>query len=171
MATKVGHYAVHVIIAIVLLVIANSFFPIESVILQLALSLLAIIGILILWLALHTHNHKLCEACIRRLPLNASARANTYRHQLKTVHMTDSTMFIGIFFVAIVASSVIATTLIGRWVFLAVQLGLIYLLLSISTHRAYQPWCPYCNNGGEKKKLKDTVPDLPSPDSRRRTSV
>jgi hypothetical protein len=45
-----------------------------------------------------------------------------------------------------------------------IQLSMIYLIMSQSTHRKLQPWCPWCSAGGGGSEVDEPDPVLPQDD-------
>jgi hypothetical protein len=47
----------------------------------------------------------------------------------------------------------------SRPLWAAIQATMIYLILSYSTHRRLQPWCPWCRDGGGGSGQDAPIPD------------
>ena len=51
----------------------------------------------------------------------------------------------------------------GRLFWASMQASMIFLILSYSTHRRLQPWCPWCSEGGGGQEVADPVTPDPVP--------
>jgi hypothetical protein len=67
-------------------------------------------------------------------------------------------------YLVVLIGSNFATSTIGRIGWAIIQCSMIYLVLSYSTHRKYQPWCPWCREGGGGEHVEDPPLILPDDD-------
>ena len=80
------------------------------------------------------------------MPLNPAARAQKLRRRFWMAHTGAEPRFL-LPYMAVLVGANFATTQVGRYGWAAVQLSMIWLLLSYATHRKLQPWCPWCSDG------------------------
>jgi MFS family permease len=155
-----GHRAVYLLAVIVAVAIALRVYPIPP---ENPLSVLAPVGLMGLviwcWVLMRRHDHGLCEGCLTSMPLNPSLDAARYAHRLATAHLgANRPLVVG--YLAVLIGSAFVPGPVGLVVWSLAQSTMIYLLLSYTTHRRLQPWCPACKGGGSER---DTVPPNPSP--------
>jgi hypothetical protein len=155
-----GHNAPEVLsICVVGLVAARTFPPPPALILPIAGLLAALV--LTSWLLLRRHDRRLCETCIAGLPLDPSQRAARYGFRFRTAHIGSSRLLVAGYLAVVVGSNLLPGT-VGRLIWAAAQLSMLYLVLSYVTHRRLQPWCPQCRNGGGGDPvLHEPTPELP----------
>lgn len=108
---------------------------------------------------LFAHGRRLCERCIKALPLDASTVAQRYRVRFRTAHLFERRPLAVGYLAVVVGSSFLYDHPVGRYAWAAVQATLVYLLLVYVTHQRLQPWCPQCRGGGEEL----TAPSAPTP--------
>ena len=162
MSGFVGHHAPRILLGVVGVLVVLTVAPMPpEVSAQLLFGLLMTLMVLtmVLAVAIFSHNRKLCERCIRSVPLNASAVASRYGARFRVAHFFERKVFAGLYLAAVAASSFFGFHPAGKYPWAAVQASLGYLLLVYATHQRLQPWCPFCKNGGEEQ----STPTSPAP--------
>jgi hypothetical protein len=125
----------------------------------------ALLGFVILsYLLMRQHDRRLCEACMLSMPLNAAERASRFKRRFWMAHNLSDAKFMVPYLVVLICSNFATSTTIGRWAWALIQLSMVYLVLSYSTHRKLQPWCPWCSGGGGGEHVEDLPPVLPHDD-------
>ena len=119
--------------------------------------------VVVSWLLMRKHDRHLCEQCAQSMPLNPAAQATRLRRRFWMSHTGAEPRFLVPYLIVLISSN-FATTPIGRIGWALIQLSMIYLILSQSTHRRLQPWCPWCSDGGGGEHVDDTPPVLPHDD-------
>jgi hypothetical protein len=160
---RLGHHANSLLIASIVGVVAVGLHPLPGALLftvPLALAVLVIYS----WLLMRQHDRSLCETCVHSMPLNPAARANRMQHRFWMAHTGAEPRFLLPYMVVVIGSNFAATSPVGKAGWALVQLSLIYLVLSQSTHRKLQPWCPWCREGGGGEDVDETPPVLPHDD-------
>jgi len=157
-----GHHSAKLLIATI---IGAIYLRIEPLPPGSMVSLLAPIAIMVLvvisWLLIRAHSRRLCEACMSAMPLNAAAVAARNTRRFQVTHLGSNRPLVLAYFAVLVASAFIPGT-IGLVIWTAVQASMIYLVLSYSSHRMLQPWCPLCSdNGGGNWKDVETPDPVP----------
>ena len=120
------------------------------------------------WGFMRQHDRRLCELCMSTLPLNASEMAVRYRRRLAVAHLgADLRITIAYLVVLIGASPVLLNTKLlphpmAEYVWAAIQSTMIYLVLSYTTHRRLQPWCPECSGGDGGREDVDAPEPVPT---------
>ena len=105
------------------------------------------------WGFMRKHDRRLCESCMASLPLNASQTAARYRRRFAIAHLGSDLRITVLYLVILIGSSpvLLDTNLLphplAQYTWAAIQLTMVYLVLSYSTHRKLQPWCPQCSGG------------------------
>jgi hypothetical protein len=128
---------------------------------------LTLFGVVLLsWLSMRAHDRRLCEQCAAEMPLNPAARATKLHRRFWMAHTGAEPRFL-IPYVVVLIGSNFATSTIGRVGWALMQLSMIYLILSQSTHRKLQPWCPWCRDGGGGEDVEEKPPVLPHDDRQR----
>ncbi|MGI3779795.1 MAG: hypothetical protein ACRYG2_03380, partial [Janthinobacterium lividum] len=99
------------------------------------------------------HDRRLCEDCMRAMPLDASATSARLRNRFSIAHQFSRRRVVVGYLVGLIASNVLLLgdgrlEVPGRWAWAACQSTMIYLVLAYSTHRRLQPWCPFCRGRG-----------------------
>jgi hypothetical protein len=112
------------------------------------------------WLMMREHDRRLCERCLLSTPLNPSEHAARYGRRFWMAHTGLQPRFLVPYLVVLIGSN-FATPMIGRIGWAVIQSSMIYLVLSYSTHRKYQPWCPWCRRGGDGEQVEGPSPILP----------
>jgi len=116
------------------------------------------------WLILRRHDRRLCEQCVAALPLNPSGRAAGYRFRFRLAHLGSRPDALAAYFAVLVGTNFIPGV-VGKALWTAAQLSMIYLIRSYVAHRRLQPWCPWCSDGAGGSELIDD-PVAPLPDDR-----
>ena len=125
---------------------------------------LALFGLVIAtWVLMRQHDRRLCESCMAAMPLDAAEQATHYKRRFWVAHTGSEPRFLVPYLVVLIGSS-FAMQQIGRPAWAAIQLSMIYLVLSQTTHRRFQPWCPWCSGGGGGEEVDETPPVLPHDD-------
>lgn len=155
---RCGHWGAQTIIGTIVAAILLRVHPISpdsslSVSVPVALMALVIAS----WLLMRKHDRRLCEHCLTAMPLNASEMAVHRRRRLATAHLGANKKLVFGYFAVLIGSAFIPGT-IGLIIWSVAQASLIYLLLSYTTHRTLQPWCPACRGRGEGESV-----DAPEP--------
>lgn len=118
------------------------------------------------WLMMRRHDRMLCERCVASMPLNPSQLAARYRRRFWMSHTGAERRFLLPYFAVLLGSNFFMGSTVGRLGWAAVQASMIFLVLSYSTHRRFQPWCPWCSEGGGGSERPDPVTPDPLPNSR-----
>ena len=157
-AETLGHYAGQLLVAAILAVIALRFHPLPAQ-LALAASFVVIFVVLLAWLLMRQHDRRLCERCVRSLPLNPSQDAARLRRRFRVTHMAAEPRILMPYLVVLIGSN-FATSTPGRVGWAIIQLSMVYLIVAHATHRRLQPWCPWCSpdGGGSRADEPDSVP-------------
>lgn len=156
----IGHYAPWLLTAVLGLLIVLTVVPRVAELLPLILVLVLLFAaVAYLAVTLFAHGRRLCEHCIRALPLDASTVAQRYRLRFRTAHLFERRPLAIGYLGVVIASSLLYAHPVGRYVWAAVQATLAYLLVVYVTHQRLQPWCPQCRAGGEEI----TAPSAPAP--------
>lgn len=121
--------------------------------------------VLLTWLQLRQHDRRLCETCVMSLPLNAAEHAARLRRRFWVAH-AGSNPWLLVPYLAVLIGSNLLLSPAGRIGWAVVQASMIYLLLSYTSHRRLQPWCPWCSGGGGGADDEVGDPELPRGDRR-----
>jgi hypothetical protein len=160
-----GHYAPVVLMAAIGAAIAVGLHPLPGALLfTVPIALLSLV--LISWLLLRRHDRRLCELCVAAMPLDPSRQAARYARRFRLAHIGSEPRKLIPYLVVLIGSN-FAPGPIGRIFWALVQSSMIYLILSYSTHRRLQPWCPVCSQGGGGSEHEDPVTPDPRPTDRR----
>jgi len=167
-----GHFAPHVLIAAI---VSSAVLVVEPAPPGSAVAIGAPVGlvgiVLTTWVLLRRHDRSLCERCVAAMPLDASAAAHRNRRRMWTAHAATRPsallVMVALLVAVDVALVVVPATWVGAvsWGWAAAQGGLVYLVLSHTTHRRLQPWCPWCRDGGGGEGLDEPEP-VPSDSGR-----
>jgi hypothetical protein len=162
MADRLGHHANEILIVSILAVVAVGLFPLPGLF---AFSVpIAMFGVVLLsWLLMRQHDRRLCEQCLLSMPLNPSQQAVRYKRRFWMAHTGSEPRFLIPYLVVLISSN-FATSTVGRIGWAVMQLSMIYLIMSQSTHRRLQPWCPWCSEGGGGTEVDETPPVVPHDD-------
>lgn len=156
-----GHFAPELLSISIVAAIAIGLHPPPH---ALALTVpLALAGFVVAsWVLMRRHDRRLCDQCVASLPLNPGEQASHYRRRLLLAHAVSRPRFLLPYLLVLIGTN-LATGLVGRVVWATAQSSMIYLLLSHSTHRRLQPWCPTCRtDGGGTHDDDKPVPVLPN---------
>jgi hypothetical protein len=157
-----GHYASDAICVCIVVATAVGLWPLTGVLMTLV-PLTVLVTVVLAWLAMRSHDRRLCEHCVRALPLDAGRRAERYHRRFATVHLATHKPFLFGYLAVLIGVNLVPGTP-GRVLWVAAQLSMIYLIQSHVAHRRFQPWCPRCRGGGGSDR--EDVPE-PLPDDRR----
>ncbi len=122
--------------------------------------------VLVSWLLMRRHDRRLCEQCMSSMPLNAAEQAVKYQRRFWMAHTGSEKRFLIPYLVVLIGSNFFPGTW-GRVAWAAIQLTMIYLILSNVAHRRFQPWCPWCSSGGGGSEREDDTTPPPLPDKDR----
>lgn len=157
-----GHHAAGILIGAVVAVVALPVLPLPGLLVLTVPA--ALFGVVILsWLLMRQHDRRLCEMCMLSMPLNAAEQASRYKRRFWMAHTGAEPRFMVPYLVVLISSN-FATSTIGRACWALIQLSMVYLILSQSTHRKLQPWCPWCSGGGGGEHVDELPPVLPNDD-------
>jgi hypothetical protein len=154
-----GHQGARLLIAAIIGSIVLRLHPLPA---GTAISLLVPIGVMALvitsWLLMRQHDRRLCEACMHTMPLNAAAVAAKRKRRFQVTHLGSNKVLVVSYLIFLIGSAFIPGR-IGLAIWTAAQLSMIYLVLSYSSHRKLQPWCPWCNERGPGEDDEVDAPD------------
>ena len=145
---RLGHHAGEILIAAIVSVVALRLHP-PGIALAMTMSVTLFTIVLLAWLLMRQHDRRLCERCAGAMPLNPAEQAARYRRRFWTVHTAAEPRFLIPYLVVLIGSN-FATTSAGQIGWAIVQLSMVYLILSHTSHRRLQPWCPWCRGGGDE---------------------
>jgi hypothetical protein len=162
LSATLGHYAINMLAAAIVAVVAVQFVALDPLtILTISVTLIAFV--LLCWLLMREHDRRLCEQCVLEIPLNPSEQAKRFQRRFWMAHTGSEPRFLVPYLTVLIGSN-FATTTIGRFGWALIQLSMVYLLVSQSTHRKLQPWCPWCQQGGGGSEVDETPPVRPNDD-------
>jgi Na+/melibiose symporter-like transporter len=141
-----GHFAPELLMGSIGAVILLGLHPVYGP-LALSVSFGLVVFVVMSWLLMRRHDRSLCEHCVAAMPLNPSELAARYSRRFWLSHTGAEPKFV-VPYLAVLIGSNFATGTVGRFGWAVVQTSMIYLILSYSTHRRLQPWCPWCREGG-----------------------
>jgi hypothetical protein len=161
-ADVLGHHANEILIVSIVSAVAIGLKPLPG---MFAFTVpIALFGVVLLaWLLMRQHDRRLCEQCLLSMPLNPSEKAIRYKRRFWMAHTGSEPRFLIPYLVVLISSN-FATTTLGRIAWAVVQLTMVYLIMSQSTHRRLQPWCPWCSDGGGGQEVDETPPVVPHDD-------
>lgn len=161
-ADRLGHYGSELLITAIAATVVIGLYPPPGLF---ALTIpVALFGVVILaWLLMRHHDRRLCETCVLSMPLNPSAQAQRYRRRFWMAHTGTEPRFFVPYLVVLIGSNFAHSTP-GRVLWAVVQLSTVWLILSQTTHRRLQPWCPWCRGDGGGEDVDETPPVLPHDD-------
>jgi hypothetical protein len=168
-ASRWGHWGAQILVAAILAAIALVLRPPPpGNPLSLEAPIALFFFVLASWGFMRQHDRRLCESCMSTLPLNASEAAARYRRRLAVAHLGSNLPITAAYLVVLIGSSpvLLDTNLLphplARYVWAAIQSTMIYLVLSYTTHRRLQPWCPQCRGGDGGREDVDTPDPVPT---------
>jgi hypothetical protein len=163
MSEVLGHHANEILIVAIVAVVAVGFFPLPG--LFTFTIPVAMFGVVLLsWVLMRSHDRRLCEQCLLSMPLNPSEKAVSYKRRFWMAHTGSEPRFLIPYLVVLISSNFATTTTIGKIGWALIQLSMVYLIMSQSTHRKLQPWCPWCSDGGGGSEVDDPAPVVPNDD-------
>jgi hypothetical protein len=164
-ADRLGHYATTLLIVSIFAAVGMGLHPLPGVFaFTTPIALFAVV--LLSWLLMRQHDRRLCEHCVMAMPLNPAEKATKYKRRFWMAHTGSEPRFLIPYLVVLISSN-FATTTTGRIGWALIQLTMVYLIMSQSTHRRLQPWCPWCSDGGGGEEVDETPPVLPHDDRQR----
>jgi hypothetical protein len=164
-ASTWGHVAPDVLCLTILAAIVVALRPPPGALgLTVPLSLMALV--VVSWLMMRRHDRRLCEACAASMPLNVAQQAVYYGRRFWVAHTGMERRFLVPYVVVLIGSNFFPGTW-GRVVWVIMQCSMIYLIKSHVSHRRYQPWCPWCSNGGGGSERDQDAPPPSLPDNDR----
>lgn len=160
----IGHHGASLLVASVLAMVALAVFPIppdNPAAFVVPVGLLAVV--VTSWVLLRCHDRSMCELCLRRMPLDPAARAQRHHRRLAVVHLGADRRVVAGYLVVLLGSNalLVVDSAWAKAAWALVQCSMIYLVMAHSTHRALQPWCPWCSDGGGGEELVDAPEPLP----------
>jgi|SRR4051794_5206225 len=162
LSATLGHRANSMLAVAIVLVVALQWLPVEPLT-SLVVSITLVAFVILCWLLMRDHDRRLCEQCAKEMPLNPAEEAKRLKRRFWMAHTGSEPRFLVPYLVVLISSN-FATTAIGRIGWALIQLSMVYLLMSQSTHRKLQPWCPWCSAGGGGEEVDETPPVLPHDD-------
>jgi hypothetical protein len=161
-ANRLGHYGSQILIASIFAAIALRLHPLPyDSPLFLAAPVALIVVLLASWLLMRQHDRRLCEQCMSSMPLNAAQTAARYGRRFQVTHLGQRKRIVAGYLAALIGSAFLPGT-VGLIIWTLMQTTMVYLVLSYSAHRRFQPWCPQCNNGGGEDQDVDTPDPVPT---------
>jgi hypothetical protein len=160
-----GHFAPEVLcLSIVGAVMIGLRPPDNALMVTAPLALMTVV--VVSWLLMRRHDRRLCEQCMSSMPLNAAEKALKYQRRFWMAHTGSEKRFLIPYLTVLIGSNFFPGTW-GRIAWAAIQLTMIYLILSHVAHRRFQPWCPWCSSGGGGSEREDDTTPPPLPDKDR----
>jgi hypothetical protein len=165
-ASRWGHRAPNVLIGAIVACIVLVLRPLPpgSVASLVAPSGLVAI-VLVSWVSMRQHDARLCEFCVAAMPINPTEAASRYRRRLALAHLGADRRLVAAYLIVLVGSSLLLLggppllRLSGPYAWSGVQATMIYLVLSHTTHRRLQPWCPQCQSRDDGDPVVDHDPE------------
>jgi hypothetical protein len=159
-----GHFAPELLSVSIVAAIAVGLRP-PSGPLMLTLPAALMLFVVASWLCMRRHDRRLCEQCAASMPLNAAERAGRYQRRFWLAHAASEPRYLVPYLIVLIGSNFAPGTF-GHIVWAVAQSSMIYLIVSHSSHRRLQPWCPTCRtDGGGSHNVQDT-PDPILPNNR-----
>lgn len=160
-----GHYGPQLLAGSILAIIALSFRPYAVGAVTLSMAAALLVFVILTWIKMRQHDRGLCERCMTSMPLNATEHAARFQRRFWLAHSGSRPRYLVPYMALLIATNFLTSTP-GRVLWAVVQASMIYLIVSYSTHRKLQPWCPWCSEGGGGSEQFDLDPDLPRGDDR-----
>lgn len=164
-ASRWGHHAPELLITTIVAIVILGLRPVGGTY-GLLVSLALVIFVLVSWVMLRRHDRALCEPCLLAMPLNPSQQAEKQRWRFWMAHTGSDPKFVIPYIVVLLGSNFFPGTP-GRIAWAVIQLSMIFLIVSYTTHRRLQPWCAWCSEGGGGSRREDPSTPGPLPDDRR----
>jgi hypothetical protein len=163
MVIKWGHQGSRLLIAAIVCAIALRLHPLPpGTTLSLLVPIAVMVTVITSWLLMRQHDRRLCETCMSTMPLNAAEVAARKRRRFQITHLGSNKKLVIAYLIVLIGSAFVPGR-IGLVVWTAAQASMIYLVLSYSSHRKLQPWCPWCNERGPGEDEEIDAPDpIPS---------
>ncbi|WP_330182865.1 hypothetical protein OHB26_03885 [Nocardia sp. NBC_01503] len=118
--------------------------------------------------ALHSQLTRICLACMREVPVNASELAHRHRWLLRVRHTWTGRGAMPVLLVLVTVPLFVTALLPAAYSGLGVaplELWVIAAGSSERFHHRLRPWCPYCKDWGEDGDIKEPAPDPVNHDS------
>jgi len=158
-----GHYGPEALSASVLCVIVIGVHPLAWP-LALTVPIALLMFVVASWLLMRQHDRRLCELCMLSMPLNPSEQSVRYKRRFWVAHSGGEPRVVVPYLIVLIGSNFVIDT-ITRIGWALIQSTMIYLIMSYSTHRRLQPWCPWCRgDGGGGREDEDATPPPPPVD-------
>jgi hypothetical protein len=157
-----GHWSPELLITSIGAAIVVGLRPLPGlagIIVPIALMLFVIVS----WVLMRKHDRRLCEFCVGAMPLNPSLLAARYKRRFWMSHTGAEKRFLIPYLIVLIGSNFTTQTTIGLYAWAVIQSTMIFLVLSYSTHRRFQPWCPWCSDGGGGSEQHIDDPVTPDP--------
>ncbi|MBV9594313.1 MAG: hypothetical protein JO147_11050 [Actinobacteria bacterium] len=131
---------------------------------SLVVPLVVMLFVVTSWIMMRQHDRRLCEHCMAAMPLNPAEQATRYRLRFLVTHAGANRRILIGYLVVLFGSNVFVFygCLSGRLAWTVIQSSMVYLVLSYSTHRRLQPWCPWCSDDGGGEEQVDEPEPLPN---------
>lgn len=153
-----GHWAAQLLIGTICAAILLRLHPIAPTDSMSVIAPVAVMAFVVIsWLLMRKHDRRLCEHCMSAMPLNASESAVRHHRRLATAHLGSNKRLMIAYFAVLIGSAFLPGT-VGLVIWSAAQASMIYLLLSYTTHRRLQPWCPACRGRGDDQNVDSPDP-------------
>lgn len=108
--------------------------------------------------ALFFHGRRLCEPCIRDMPLDCAAKAKRNYWHFWFIHTLDRNKKIyWACILALIVASFIFNGLIGLILGVVFKLAGVEIIYGSVAHKKLQPWCPWCGERGIEVKRNSPV--------------
>jgi hypothetical protein len=160
-----GHYAPEILsVSIIAAIVVGLHPPGGPLTFTVPIALMTVV--LASWLLMRRHDRRLCEQCIAAMPLNAAEKSARYRRRFWMAHTGAEPRFLVPYLVVLIGSNFFPG-LWGKIVWAIIQCSMIYLISSHVTHRRFQPWCPWCSDGGGGTDRDTDLTPPPLPDNDR----
>jgi hypothetical protein len=157
-AYRWGHWGSRVLIGAIVVAIAIGVRPLPARTPLAALIPILLFALVILsWIRMRDHDRRLCELCVKSMPLDAAEIAARMHRRFTLTHFGERRELVLSYLVVLIGSN--ALLLVGtpgRIGWAIIQSSMIYLVLAYSGHRKFQPWCPQCR-GGDTRQLSPKV--------------
>jgi hypothetical protein len=153
-ADRWGHAGANILIASIVVAMALGIHPpAAGSAFALAIPLLLFAVVICSWLRMREHDRGLCEICVQEMPLAAAEIAERLNRRFTLAHLAERRELVLAYLVLLLGSNALLLLgLPGRLGWALAQSSMIYLVLSYSSHRRFQPWCPQCRGGGSERR-------------------
>ena len=154
-AGRWGHWAPRILIGAILASVVMVLRPLPPTNpVALAAPVLLVAAVVGTWMQMRKHDRTLCELCMAGMSLNPSSDAQRLRRRLTVAHLATERRAVVAYLLLLVAFDLLLVVVPAdllkpaTYLWAGMQLTLIYLVLSHSTHRKLQPWCVHCSDEG-----------------------